>query len=282
MGLSSFTTEIKQAYRTASVVEKIIYVNVLLFLIASIFRKLFTHWVGLPTTFEELILKPWTLVSYGFVHLRLPHILSNLLILYYVGNLFLLHIGKQYFINLYFSGIIAGALGFICYHEFFNPYFSSQSTEILIGASAGVSAIFATLITRMPQFELRLRFIGGVKLWVLGAIWLGLNLLQLANAYKGDAIAHLSGAIFGFIYMSQLKNGNDMGKWFENLLQFFSALFNQKSSLKTVHKSRRWRASNHEKTKQRKIDDILDKIRKSGYEKLSIEEKEYLFRHGKN
>jgi membrane associated rhomboid family serine protease len=281
----SFLKEIKYAYTSANIVEKIIYVNVFCFLIASIFKTLADTWLGLPPTFESLLAKPWTLISYGFTHLRMPHMLSNLLVMYYIGNLFLSYMSVKHFVNFYFLGIIIGALGFIFYHEFLNTEFANQTPEILIGASAGVSAIFIGMVAKMPNYELKLRFIGSVKLWVLAVIWLGLNLLQLANAYKGNAISHLSGATFGFIYMSQLKLGNDIGKWFEDLLNFFANLFKQKKSkshLKTVYKSKRWKASDQEKPKQQKINEILDKISKSGYEKLSEEEKSYLFRHRKN
>ena len=270
--------EIKQAYNKANVVEKIIYINVALLLVTNLFRSFIITWLGLPTTLDEFITKPWTLISYGFIHLNIWHILSNLLVLYYLGNLFLTFHTKKQFLNFYFLGILVGGVAFLL-----NYYITEKSGSPLIGASAAVSTIFVAIATKTPRYALQLRFIGSVELWVLAVIWVGLSILQLANVDNGGAIAHLAGALFGYIYSKQLSIGNDIGKWFESIINFFVNLFKQKpkSNLKTVHKSKRWKTTDVEKTKQRKINDILDKISKSGYESLSQEEKDYLFRAGK-
>jgi len=272
--------DIKLAYNKANIVEKIIYLNVFLFLITAIFTSFTIKWLALPTSFNDFLYKPWTLISYAFIHQRLFHILSNLLVLYYIGNLFLDFYSKKQFINFYFLGIIIGGIAFLAKY-----YFANKVGAPLGGASAAVSTIFVAITTKIPRYALRLRFIGSVELWVLAAIWVGLSILQLGNPDNGPAIAHLAGAAFGFLYAKQLANGNDIGNWFEKLLNFLFNLFNFKKNnqpLKTVYKSNK-RTSNTEvsKTKQRKIDDILDKISKSGYESLSKEEKDFLFRSGK-
>ncbi|SNR30316.1 Membrane associated serine protease, rhomboid family [Lutibacter agarilyticus] len=271
--------DIKQAYYKANVVEKIIYVNVLLFLITVLFRIFIVKWFALPATFEAFIYKPWTLLSYFFLHQRLFHILSNLLVLYYVGNLFLDFYTKKQFLNFYFLGGLFGGLVFLSYYYVTNSYGAP-----LIGASAAVTTIFVAIATKIPRYNLQLRFIGSVELWVLAAIWVVLSILQLAAPDKGGAIAHLGGAIFGFVYAKQLEKGNDIGKWFEAIVDYFANLFkpSKKSHLKTVYKSKSSTSkTNVEKSKQRKIDDILDKISKSGYESLTQEEKDFLFRVGK-
>lgn len=276
----SFINDIKYAYKQASIVEKIIYINVFLFLITVLFTSFITSWFALPSSLNEFISKPWTLITYAFIHERLFHILSNLLILYYIGNLFLdFHTRKQ-FLNFYFLGIIVGGFAFIL-----NYYLTEKNGAPLGGASAAVTTIFVAIATKIPRYSLRLRFIGSVELWVLAAIWVSLSILQLVNSDNGGAIAHLSGAIFGFIYSKQLEKGNDIGKWFENLINLFSNSFKskKKSNLKTVYKSKnKTNIESVSKTKQRKIDDILDKISKSGYESLTQEEKDFLFRAGKN
>jgi len=276
----SFINDIKYAYKQASIVEKIIYINVFLFLITVLFTSFITSWFALPSSLNEFISKPWTLITYAFIHERLFHILSNLLILYYIGNLFLdFHTRKQ-FLNFYFLGIIVGGFAFIL-----NYYLTKKNGAPLGGASAAVTTIFVAIATKIPRYSLRLRFIGSVELWVLAAIWVSLSILQLVNSDNGGAIAHLSGAIFGFIYSKQLEKGNDIGKWFENLINLFSNSFKskKKSNLKTVYKSKnKTNIESVSKTKQRKIDDILDKISKSGYESLTQEEKDFLFRAGKN
>lgn len=271
--------DIKQAYHNANVVEKIIYLNVLFFLLTVLFTAFSLQWLALPTNFESFLHKPWTLITYAFIHERLFHVLSNLLVLYYIGNLFLNFLSKKQFLNCYFSGIIAGAAAFLL-----NYYFTSKAGSPLGGASAAVSAIFVALAAKIPRYALQLRFIGSVELWVLAAIWVVLSILQLATADNGGAIAHLGGAVFGFIYAKQLDKGNDLGKWLESIMDFFMSAFKSKKSgpLKTVYKSGKRSTSDEvSKTKQRKINDILDKISKSGYESLSQEEKDFLFRSGK-
>lgn len=271
--------DIKHAYYNANAVEKIIYLNVFLFLLTVLFTAFSLQWLALPANFDSFLSKPWTLITYAFIHERLLHVLSNLLVLYYIGNLFLDFYSKKQFLNCYFSGIIAGAIAFLL-----NYYFTNKIGAPLGGASAAVSAIFVALATKIPRYAIQLRFIGSVELWVLAAIWVVLSILQLATAEQGAAIAHLGGAVFGFVYAKQMEKGNDVGKWFESLMDFFTNAFKTKKTgpLKTVYKSGKKSADEEvSKTKQRKINDILDKISKSGYESLSQEEKDFLFRSGK-
>lgn len=274
--------DIKYAYKKATVVEKIIYINVFLFLITLLFTRFIIQWFALPANLDNFLYKPWTLISYSFLHQNLFHILSNLLVLYYIGNLFLDFYTKKQFLNFYFLGGIFGGSMFLTY------YYILDTINVLplAGASAAVTTIFIAIATKIPRYALRLRFIGSVELWVLAAIWVSLSILQLANPDKGSAIAHISGAIFGFIYSKQLERGNDIGQWFEMILDYFSTLFKpeKKSPFKAVYKTKNKRSSKTKdvsKTKQRKIDDILDKISKSGYESLTQEEKDFLFRAGK-
>ncbi|WP_445725588.1 rhomboid family intramembrane serine protease [Flavobacterium sp.] len=275
----SFINDIKQAYYNANIVEKIIYINVFLFLITYIFTGFVIEWFTLPSNFTEFLYKPWTLVTYAFIHQRLFHILSNLLVLYYIGNLFLDFFNKKQFINCYFLGGIFGGLVFLI-----NYYLSNKYGDPLGGASAAVTAIFVAIATKIPRYALQLRFIGSVELWVMAAIWVVLSILQLATIDNGAALAHLGGAIFGFVYAKQLEKNNDIGKWFEAMLNYFTKFTksSKRSNLKTVYKStNRTQSTDIEKSKQRKIDDILDKISKSGYESLTKEEKDFLFRAGK-
>jgi membrane associated rhomboid family serine protease len=275
----SFLNDIKNAYYKANVVEKIIYINVFLFLITVLFTTFTVQWLALPTNFSSFITKPWTIITYAFIHERLLHILSNLLVLYYIGNLFLDFYSKKQFINFYFLGCIVGGVSFLV-----NYYITKKTGTPLGGASAAVSTIFVAIATKIPRYALQLRFIGSIELWVLAAIWVVLSILQLLNVDNGGAIAHISGALFGFIYAKQLEINNDIGKWFEKLLDFLSNLFKSsspKSNLKTVYKSKKRTSTEVTKTKQRQIDDILDKISKSGYDSLTKEEKEFLFKAGK-
>ncbi len=280
MGLIlNILNDIKLAYNKANIVERIIYINVLLFLLTALFTTFVINWFALPANFHDFLNKPWTLITYAFIHQRLFHILANLLVLYYIGNLFLDFYNKKQFVNFYFLGIILGGIAFLAKY-----YFSNKIGDPLGGASAAVSTIFVAIATKIPRYAIRLRFIGSVELWVLAAIWVGLSILQLGNPDNGPAFSHIAGAAFGYLYAKQLELGNDIGGWFESILNLLSNLIPKKKTkpLKTVYKSaKRKNANEVSKTKQRKIDDILDKISKSGYESLSKEEKEFLFRSGK-
>lgn len=276
----AFINDIKEAFNKANIVEKIIYINVFLFFITVLLQNFVINWFALPADLGDFLYKPWTLISFAFIHHGFFHVLSNLLVLYYLGNLFLNFYGKKQFLNCYFSGSVFGGIVFLGYY-----YFIDTSGALpLAGASAAVTAIFIAIATKIPRYALQLRFVGSVELWVMAAIWVVLSILQIANPEKGSAIAHISGAVFGFIYAKQSEKGNDIGKWFESMVDFFTNPFRTKKSgpLKTVYKSEK-RSTSEEvsKTKQRKINDILDKISKSGYESLSQEEKDFLFRSGK-
>jgi membrane associated rhomboid family serine protease len=276
----SFINDIKQAFYKANIVEKIIYINVFLFLLTFLLTDFVINWFALPAGFDDFLRKPWTLISYSFIHQGFFHVLSNLLVLYYLGNLFLDFYTKKQLLNCYFSGAVFGGIIFLGYYYFIDK----TEAGALAGASAAVTAIFIAVATRIPRYALQLRFIGSIELWVMAAIWVVLSILQIASPEKGSAIAHLSGAVFGFLYAKQLEKGNDIGKWFESMVVFFTNSFGTKKTgpLKTVYKSGK-KSSTEEvsKTKQRKINDILDKISKSGYESLSQEEKDFLFRSGK-
>ncbi len=273
--------DIKRAYLKANSAEKLIYFNILFYIITLIFNSFCTNWLALPSSFDEFLNKPWTIVSYAFIHERFVHILSNLIVLYYTGNLFLNFFNGKQFLNVYYLGAIIGGFAFLL-----TPYMTKTPPEApLIGASAAVTAVFVAIATKIPRYALRLRFIGSLELWVLAALWVLLSIMQLAGNNYGGAIAHLGGAAFGFLYSNQLAKGNDITKWFEEIINFFINLAKpkEKSNLKTVYKSKkRTKTTDNQKSKQKKIDDILDKISKSGYESLTQEEKDFLFRTGKD
>lgn len=276
----SFTNDIKIAYNKATIAEKFIYVNVAIFFVSLFFKNFFIDWFTLKSSVENLTSQPWTLITYAFIHHNLLHILSNLIILYFIGNLFLDFYSKKQFLNLYFLGVLSGGIAFLVYY-----FITKNSGFPLGGASAAVTAIFLAITAKIPHYSIRLRLIGSIELWVLTAIWIVLSLLELSTANKGSSIAHLGGALVGFIYTKQLEKGMDIGNWIENIINFITNLFQQKkqSSLRTVHKKKNIKRKSTPKEinqNQQKINKILDKIGKSGYESLNKEEKDFLFKSG--
>jgi len=282
----SFVNEIKNRYKNGNIVEKLIYINLTIFiftLLTSVFQDLYkgninwlVNWFSLEDDFSSLLTKPWTIITYGFLHADFLHILLNLITLYFVGNLFIEYFTQKQLLTFYLLGTFFGGALFIMSHNYF-PLFQNQSS-ILIGASAGISAIFIGITTYIPNYQLKIRFIGFVKLWYLGAIWVGLDILALSGGNAGGHFAHLGGALFGFLYVN--KAANKEIKIFDKITAIFSS---KKKPLKTVYKAPKKTVKTNKETSlnQQQIDTILDKISKSGYDTLTKTEKEFLFKQGK-
>ncbi|GAB1309463.1 rhomboid family intramembrane serine protease [Urechidicola sp. KH5] len=274
----AFQNDIKTSFKTATIAEKIIYANVLIFIVTLFAKSFMYEWFALPSVFNNVISKPWSVITYGFLHGNFPHIMFNMIFLYFLGNLFLDFFSKKQFISFYIYGILAGGIAFLL----INP------SGFLVGASAGLMAIIVGLATKVPQYEVRLALIGGIKLWALAAIYVLVSIANLEGENFGGNIAHLGGALIGFLYTKQLQQGRDIGKWIEVIINSFANLFKPSSSknkrMKTVYKNpsiKRKPTHKESKLKQQRIDAILDKISKSGYESLSKEEKDFLFQSGK-
>ena len=282
----SFIEKIKSSYKSGTIVEKLIYINLAIFiftLFISVFQDLYkgemnwiVEWFSLDDNFSSLLSKPWTIITYGFLHADFLHILLNLITLYFIGNLFLEYFTQKQLLTFYVLGTLFGGILFLLSQNYF-PLFKGQSS-ILVGASAGISAIFIGLTTYIPNYQLKIRFIGFVKLWHLAIIWVGLDILALSGGNAGGHFAHLGGALFGFLYVNQTSN-KELKIWDK----ISSLLISKKKPLKTVYKSpkKTTKPSQNTSLNQQQIDAILDKISKSGYDTLSKSEKEFLFKQGR-
>lgn len=278
---------LKSRFENGTIVEKLIYINIFIFIFTvfiSVFQDLYKNdsnflieWFSLDATTDSLLTKPWSIITYGFLHEGFIHILFNLIALYFIGNLFIDYFTQKQLLTFYLLGTFFGGFFYLFSQNYF-PLFEGKTTT-LIGASAGISAIFIGISTYMPNYELKIRFIGFVKLWYLAAIWVGLDVLGLAGGNAGGHFAHLGGSFFGFLFVSQVSNTK-----ITIFKQLFSIFIPKKKPLKTVYKSSNTAKTNSKTTDytQKQIDIILDKISKSGYDTLTKEEKEFLFKQGKN
>jgi membrane associated rhomboid family serine protease len=280
---------LKLKFNTLNVLEKIIAINVAVFLLVVIFKRFIPGLLGylvLPPDINDAILQPWSLISYSFLHYKLLHLAFNMVWLYFCGKLFLNLFSAKKALNLYFLGTLVGGLTFLLFYNLFPSYFGDRFFP-LIGASAAVRAIFIFLCAYMPNNEVRL-INWNIKIWYIGAVLVVFDFIGLSGANAGGNLAHLGGALLGYVYAKQLLKGNDIGKGFERLLDSISGWFKpvKKGNLKTVYKDKSkvggyTKGEFNEFNKQKKIDVILDKISKSGYESLSAKEKEFLFKAGK-
>jgi len=283
--------ELLHKYKTLNVAEKLIAINLVVFILFGLTSFLFKtnflfDWFVLSKDGAVFISKPWSILTYSFLHQGLIHFAMNMVMLYYVSKLFFSRFSAKLFLNTYLLGALVGGVLFLLSYNLF-PVFNNQM-GFLVGASASVMAVLIFICASLPQMEVAV-FTFKVKLWQLGAFFVVLDLVQIPNGNSGGHIAHLGGALLGYLYATQLKKGNDIGSGFEKLMDTISSWFSfkSKSKLKTVHKTKSQRRSSdktvHQKKrlKQEQTDAILDKISKSGYESLSKEEKAFLFQSGK-
>ncbi|PQJ78191.1 rhomboid family protein [Polaribacter porphyrae] len=282
----SIIEDIKRRYITGNIVEKLILINVgvfILTLLITVFSGLYkgetnfiSEWFALDVDTNSLLKKPWSIISYGFLHAGFLHILFNCIALYFLGNLFIQYFTQKQLLNFYLLGTFFGGVLYLFSQNYF-PLFEGRSSYLL-GASAGVSAIFVGIATHIPNYQVRFPLIGFIKLWHIAAFWVGIWFLGLIGLNAGGNFAHLGGALFGYLYISKASNKEI------TLFDGIANLFKKKEKpLKTVHKSKKRTATKAKKTdiNQQEIDKILDKISKSGYDTLTKAEKEFLFKQGK-
>lgn len=282
--------DLKLQYKTGGIAMQLIFWNmgiaIVLFLFKAFMPELFLKILfslQLSSSPPDLLYKPWTLITYAFVHADFWHLVFNLLILNFASRLFLTFFTQKQFLGLYIlSAIFAGLI-------FVGAFFLLGIPAPLVGASAAIMAIVFASATYAPMYQLRLLLIGNVKLWHIAAVFLILDLVQLPTTNMGGHVAHLGGAFFGFLYIKLLQNGTDLSLIITKILDFFANIFKPKKStpFKKVHrnpvKPQQKMASKivtKDKTQQQ-IDEILDKISQSGYDSLTKEEKEFLFKAGK-
>lgn len=287
----SLIDDIKIKYKTLNVFEQLIAINVVVFLFLRLIGFLMqidiVSYLMLPEDLGTLALRPWTIFTHMFIHGSFMHLFFNMLVLYFSSRVFLNYLPARTGLNVYFIGGLLGGLFYIVSYNIFPVFAGTQG--FALGASAAVMALVTFIGTYFPNQEVRLLFFN-LKLWQIAITFVVIDLLQIPVSNSGGHIAHLGGALLGYLYANQLKNGNDIGKWLEQLIAAIGSLFkkSKQPKMKTVHKTRTQKKAEHKTVYQKKrieqeqIDAILDKISKSGYESLSKAEKEFLFKAGKN
>jgi membrane associated rhomboid family serine protease len=283
----SFINTLKNKYKTGTIIEKLIYLNIAIFLLTlliTVFQGLYkgeqnflVAWFSLDNNLDAFLTKPWSIISYGFLHADFIHLIFNMITLYFIGNLFIQYFTEKQALTFYILGTLFGGFLYVISQNYF-PLFEGINTT-LVGASAGISAIFIGIATYMPHYQIKIRFIGFIKFWHLAAIWLAFDVVGLIGTNAGGSFSHLGGSLFGYLYVQQASNKKT------NISTIFSSFFKRKEKpLKTVHKSakRKQKTVKNSNQNQEKIDVILDKISKSGYDTLTKTEKEFLFKQGKD
>ncbi|RKR85289.1 membrane associated rhomboid family serine protease [Mucilaginibacter gracilis] len=251
----------------------IVYVFELLITRQDFFHDLIVSYLALPSSLPKLLTRFWTPVTYMFMHDGIFHILFNMLWFFWIGQIFEEYLGGKKLLTIYFFGGLAGAFFYVAAYNLFPLFSEVKAVSTVVGASACVMATIVGTATLLPNYSIYLMFLGEVKLKWIAIVYVVFDFLSIVGPNAGGELAHLGGALIGFIYVRQLNRGNDWGDG-------ISKLFKSRSKLKVVVKNSAGSVSS--KPRQDEIDNILDKISKVGYDSLSKQEKETLFRASKD
>lgn len=280
---------------------QMIIINVVIFLVMSVifvvsdlsgapwFGAFIEKQFAIPSALQELMVRPWTLVTYMFAHGRLDvmHILFNMLALYWFGSLFVEYLGSDKMIALYVMGGLAGAL---VYLVMFNtvPFYIERTqgmSSYMVGASAAIYAIVVGVATLLPDYTFFLLFLGPVRIKYIAGFYVVLSFIGTTQGNAGGNLAHLGGALMGFIYIKQLQSGTNLGGWVTFIIQGVKKLLAPRQNVKVTYRkeasSAARKATKGSNISQAEIDAILDKISDGGYESLTKEEKDKLFHASK-
>jgi membrane associated rhomboid family serine protease len=289
----NFFENIKQSFRHGNSLIKLIYINAGVFVLLKIILILFylfkipgnfvLNYVAIPADLTALLHRFWTPLTYMFIHEEVFHILFNMLALFWFGKIFLMYFSEKQLVGLYIiGGLLSGIVYVAAYNSF--PLFAPELQQsILLGASGSIMAIIVASAIQSPNIELQVLIIGPVKLKYIAIFAVMASLFGVTSNNAGGEIAHLGGALAGYLFVVSLRQGNDLTKVVNRILDSFSNLFrprNMRVKSNPYRKSAPMSDAEFNMNKAKKmaeIDKILDKIKTSGYESLSSEEKKRLF-----
>lgn len=239
---------------------------------------------GLPASFGGLIKKTWTLFIYGFSEIGLIRLVTNMIWLWAFGSLLQQMGGNRYVIPVFIYGSIAGGLFFTGAHYIIPSLQPARETAVLLGANTGVMAVAMATTTISPNFRFFQQIRNGIPIWILMAIYILIDLAGIASYNAAYSIAHLGGALAGFLFVLLLRKGKDTSIWMHQFYNWITTLFEpgKKPSKQNIREKVFYETGGRKpfhKTShitQQRVDEILDKINQKGYEHLTEEEKQIL------
>ncbi len=284
--------DIKKTFSNGSNLTKLIYINVAVFLlitVAAIIGFLINSpeipdkvlsYISVPSHLQTLLVRPWTLITYMFVHKGIWHILFNMLWLYWFGRIFLEYLDQRKLVAVYLLGGICGALTYILSFNIFPAFEGVVFKSSAIGASASVMAIVVAIAAYVPDYTVNLFLFGRIKIKYMALAIFVLTSVMDFSSNSGGKLAHIGGALLGYFYTLNLRQGRDIGKGFNRIIDYLVTLFKPRKKLKVTHRKA---ANEYEYNKlraehQEMVNRILEKISKGGYDSLTKEEKEILFK----
>ncbi len=291
--------DFKNAFnRPQNALLQIIMINLIVFLVLLVLEVVLTlsgaanihamivNQLTLPSSLDTFIFQPWTIFTYFFTHTGFFHILFNMLFLFWFGRIIAEYLGSDRVLSLYILGGLAGGIFYILIYNIL-PFFADQVAHAkMLGASAGVYAVVVGAATLYPNYTFFLLLIGPVRIKYIALFYVIVSFAGTTGMNAGGNLAHLGGALLGYMFIRQIQKGNDLGAPVIKSLDFLQSFFVRKPHIKVTYSSKAGPKKPVKpakgQTKQEEIDIILDKISASGYESLSKEEKQKLFNASKN
>jgi membrane associated rhomboid family serine protease len=294
--------DLKAFFRRQGILQRLIIINAAVWLLVSfilVIGFLFTvsddsvkgfiiDYFAVPSSFHNLVIRPWTLLTYMFLHISFFHILFNLLWLFWFGRIFLEFLSPRQLFTTYIVGGLAGAILYIFAYNIFPVFSEALPFSHALGASASIMAIVTGISFYAPGYTINMLFIGRIRILYIAIILFVLDFFMIRSDNSGGHIAHIGGAIYGYFFASYMRRGRDLGSWL-NAFNFKWPSFGKSSKPSDSGPIRgNGRPLSDEEYNNRKaayndrMDTILDKISRSGYESLTKEEKDFLFKSGNN
>ena len=287
--MSSFFQKLKQGYILGNTVQRLLYLTIGIGIISLVFQAFIPGWyndmlpwVALSSNMEWALIRFWTFISYSFIHAGALHLLFNMLMLFFISQLFKTFFTEIQLLGVYILGSVFAGLVYVVTATLFHW------NGLVVGASGAIMALLFTVTTYAPNMSVRLLLVGQVKMWHIAAVVVLLDVVQLPVNNAGGHVAHLGGALFGFLYIKCLNKGIDLSGFIVKISALFSKKAANKTTFKNVYRNnnaqtgqKKYNPMQTKVTKdaiQQQIDVVLDKIKKSGYDSLSKEEKEFLFK----
>ncbi len=235
----------------------------------------------LPSWLPTLLVRPWTVLTYAFTHESFFHILFNMLNLYWFGQLVMEYLGARRVVSLYILGALAGAVAFLLAMNLIPVLVNRFNYPPILGASGAVSAVIVGAATLLPEYTFMLILLGPVRIKWIAAVLVLLSVSGLTGDNAGGQFAHLGGAMLGFVYIKQVQAGRDLGRPLQQFWAWATGLFAPAPVTRAAANRGTATAVATPTADEAAIDRILDKINRSGYESLSKDEKQQLFRASK-
>lgn len=298
--MNNIWEEIKRQFKQGSVLTRLIIINLSMFVAINVVHVLLflfstdaqsvaltiqeiMNWLSMPSAVQDFVGKPWAAITYMFLHKDFLHILFNMLWLFWFGRIFLSYIDEKKLLGVYLAGGLSGAALYMLAYNIFPAFSEYVPYSVMMGASASVMAVVFAISFYVPDYKINLLLIGPIKLKYIAVFAIVLDFMMIASNNAGGHIAHLGGALFGYIFISQYKKQKDITRWAWGLFYPQKKSGKRKKSNPHMHVSYKKPKTDMEYNKQKvseqkELDKILDKIAQSGYESLSKKEKEMLFK----